>query len=42
MTILMNFISLINEYLNYFFVISDMLICKPIIKFVVSLASVFF
>ena len=34
---LMKFINLTNEYLNNFFVISNMAICKLIIKLVVSL-----
>ena len=38
----MNFINLINECLNYFFVTHDMLTCKFIIKFVVSLTSLLF
>ena len=33
----MKFINLTNEYLNNFFVISNMAICKLIIKLVVSL-----
>ena len=33
----MNFINLTNECLNHFFVISNMTICKSIVKFVVSL-----
>ena len=35
----MNFNNLIKECLNYFFVIGDISICKFIVKFVVSLAS---
>ena len=35
----MNFVNLINEYLYYFFVINNMVICKPIVKFVVFLTS---
>jgi len=35
----MKFINLINECLNHFFVISKMVICKSIVKFVVSLTS---
>ena len=38
----MNSINLVNECLNYFFVIGDMPIYKPKVKFVVSLASLFF
>ena len=37
---LMNFINLTNEYLYNFFVINNMTICKPIVKFVVSLTSI--
>ena len=36
---LMKFINLTNEFLNQFFFISNMAICKSIIKFVVSLTS---
>ena len=32
----MNFNYVINEYLNYFFVIGDMLVYKSTIKFVAS------
>ena len=35
----MNFINLSNECLNNFFVIGIMLICKPLLKFMISLAS---
>ena len=34
---LMKFINLTNECLNHFFVISNMTICKSIVKFVLSL-----
>ena len=33
----MNFINLTNECLYHFFVINNMTICKPIVKFVISL-----
>ena len=36
---LMNFINLTNECLYQLFVINNMTICKPIVKFVVSLTS---
>ena len=35
----MNFNNVINEYLKYFFVISNMLVCKFIVKFIISLTS---
>ena len=35
----MNFINLTNECLYHFFVINNITICKPIVKFVVSLIS---
>ena len=35
----MNFFNLTNECLYYFFVINNMVICKPIVKFVVFLTS---
>ena len=35
----MRFNNVINEYLKYFFVIGNMLVCKSIIKFVISLTS---
>ena len=35
----MKFINLTNECLNHFFVISNMAICKSIVKFVVSLIT---
>ena len=35
----MKFINLTNECLNFFFVISNMVICKLIVKFIVSLTS---
>ena len=35
----MNFVNLTNECLYYFFVINNMVICKPIVKFVVFLTS---
>ena len=35
----MKFINLTNECLNHFFVISKMVICKPMVKFVESLKS---
>ena len=35
----MSFNNVINEYLKYFFVIGNMLICKSIVKFVISLTS---
>ena len=37
--LLMKFINLTNECLNHFFVISKMVICKPMVKFVESLKS---
>ena len=37
--LLMKFINLTNECLNHFFVISKMVICKPMVKFVESLTS---
>ena len=37
--LLMKFINLTNECLNHFFVISNMAICKSIVKFVVSLIT---
>ena len=36
---MMKFINLTNECLNFFFVISNMVICKLIVKFIVSLTS---
>ena len=35
----MNFNNVINEYLKYFFVISNMSVCKFIVKFIISLTS---
>ena len=35
----MNFVNLTNECLYSFFVINNMVICKPIVKFVVFLTS---
>ena len=35
----MNFINLTNECLYHFFVINNMAICKPIVKFVIFLTS---
>ena len=35
----MNFINLTNKCLYHFFVINNMKICKPTVKFVVSLTS---
>ncbi len=43
MNVIDGFQNIINECLNYFFVIGDTSICKSyVIKFVVSLASLFF
>ena len=33
----MSFNNIIDEYLKYFFVISNMSVCKSIVKFVMSL-----
>ena len=37
---LIKFINLTNKCLNHFFVISNITICKLIVKFIVSLTSV--
>ena len=35
----MSFNDVINKYLKYFFVVDNMLVCKSIVKFIISLTS---